>query len=201
MYPFQITRPNVTQRPFLFNGSAIYRPLPPDSCPVCRHAYPHPHLNKVHLLCCGNSICNSCSEHRKKWSNLQRGQDLEGLAPHKCPICNTPLPLPFDRKESALRTFANQNKPWAITCLAETAMSHCDWDTALYLSDKAAALGHPDAYYNLGLLYEHGYPSGIHRNRKRACMWYQKAVDEGVDIASFALRRLYLKRRRYRSRR
>jgi hypothetical protein len=52
----------------------------------------------------------------------------------------------------------------------------------------AAESGHPNAQFNLGVIYSKG--RGIPRNMEEARKWYQKAYDQGDINAKRSLERL-----------
>ena len=45
--------------------------------------------------------------------------------------------------------------------------------------------GNPRAQYNLGVCYHSGR-DGIEQDYEQAAMWYQKAAEQGGDVADFA---------------
>ena len=53
---------------------------------------------------------------------------------------------------------------------------------------KAADSGHPNAQYNLGIIYSKG--RGIPRNINDAIKWFQKADDQGDENARKSLEKL-----------
>ncbi len=55
-------------------------------------------------------------------------------------------------------------------------------------SGKAEEQGHPNAQFNLGVIYAKG--RGISKDIEEAKKWYKKAADQGDDKAENALNRL-----------
>lgn len=56
---------------------------------------------------------------------------------------------------------------------------------------QAAALGHADAAFRLGALYEEG--RGVEQDHERAVHWYRRAAQNGNESARFNLGHMYAK--------
>lgn len=57
------------------------------------------------------------------------------------------------------------------------------------LLEQAASLDHPNAQYNLGVIYHKG--DGVEQNINRAFFWYEKAAKANLAIAQYNLGMLY----------
>ena len=64
-----------------------------------------------------------------------------------------------------------------------------DVEKAHDLYQKAAAQGHVNAQYNLGMLYKLGL--GVKEDADKAFMWLQKAAAQGNDIAQYNVGAMY----------
>jgi len=70
-----------------------------------------------------------------------------------------------------------------------TAFTKGDYATALKEWKPLAELGHADAQYNLGVMYEKG--RGVTQDYKEAFKWYRLAANQGVANAQFNLGVMY----------
>lgn len=64
-----------------------------------------------------------------------------------------------------------------------------DYVTAMEWFKKAADIGFPDAFYDVGLLYDHGF--GVNKDMPEAARWYEKAAKLGQVSAMKQLSSLY----------
>jgi TPR repeat protein len=60
-----------------------------------------------------------------------------------------------------------------------------DYPTIAKLLEQAANLNHPNAQYNLAVMYHKG--DGVEADPKKAFFWYEKASDAGLAIAQYNL--------------
>lgn len=65
------------------------------------------------------------------------------------------------------------------------------YDTAVVWYKKAAKLGHTQACYNLGFLYQH-----IYGNCEEALKWFRKAAELGCSGADVNIKMLLRKKKR-----
>lgn len=79
----------------------------------------------------------------------------------------------------------------ALYHLAMILIKRDDRDMVLVrkLLEQAAALDHPNAQYNLGVMYQKG--DGVEENAKKAFFWYEKAANLNLAIAQYNLGMLY----------
>lgn len=68
-------------------------------------------------------------------------------------------------------------------------MPERDYDTISKLLEQAAQLEHPNAQYNLAVMYHKG--DGVAQDSKKAFFWYEKAAQAGLAIAQYNLGMLY----------
>ncbi len=64
-----------------------------------------------------------------------------------------------------------------------------DFENAAKLLGEAARQGHPNAQYNLAVMYQKG--DGVEQNDQKALYWYEKAADLGLAIAQYNLGMIY----------
>ena len=50
---------------------------------------------------------------------------------------------------------------------------------------KAASQNYPEAFYNLGVAYAHGF--GVKKDETEAVKWYLKAAEHGLSVAYYNL--------------
>ena len=167
-------------RAFYFNGTRLTRPEAPMDqyiCPICSIPFPtdkSQYLTRQYQICCGKAICNQCKDTEQYWIQYQKGKDIEATSQLVCKICKVP-PQSKAMLDLQLKQHVQNSKAWAMVLLADQAYCNNDMELCLALNDRAAALQHPEACYNLGNLYNYGH--GVQRNFKRSSHWYQKAID------------------------
>ena len=64
-----------------------------------------------------------------------------------------------------------------------------DFTSAAKLLGEAAKQGHPNAQYNLAVMYQKG--DGIEQSDQKALYWYEKAAEQGLPIAQYNLGMIY----------
>lgn len=64
-----------------------------------------------------------------------------------------------------------------------------DFETISKLLERAAKLDHPNAQYNLAVMYQKG--DGVKLDMEKALFWYEKAANAGLAIAQYNLGMLY----------
>lgn len=64
-----------------------------------------------------------------------------------------------------------------------------DWETIHRLLQKAAKQDHPNAQYNLAVMYQKG--DGVQIDMNRAIQWYEKAAESGIPNAQYNLGMIY----------
>ncbi len=64
-----------------------------------------------------------------------------------------------------------------------------DFVTVAKLLEKAAKLGHPNAQYNLAVMYQKG--DGVEQDMQKALFWYEKAAEANLAIAQYNLGMIY----------
>lgn len=64
-----------------------------------------------------------------------------------------------------------------------------DFKNASTLLGEAAKQGHPNAQYNLAVMYQKG--DGVDRSDQKALYWYEKSAEAGLAIAQYNLGMLY----------
>lgn len=64
-----------------------------------------------------------------------------------------------------------------------------DFPTVARLLEQAAKLDHPNAQYNLAVMYQKG--DGVEKDMQKALFWYEKASDANLAIAQYNLGMIY----------
>jgi len=136
--------------------------------------------------------------------NYQQGDDDVAKLSRACPICKIGKDKHNDDQEwilNRLKKHASNENAWALVQLADLASDDGKFSLSLELNDRAAALGHPESYYNMGVLYENG--SGVKRSWKRAVEWYKRAIrseggHENAKIAFHLLKKKIIRMQRKR---
>ncbi|MCD4826601.1 MAG: sel1 repeat family protein [Acholeplasmataceae bacterium] len=64
-----------------------------------------------------------------------------------------------------------------------------DFETIAKLLEQAAAQDHPNAQYNLAVMYQKG--DGVAQNNQKALFWYEKAANQNLAIAQYNLGMIY----------
>ena len=64
-----------------------------------------------------------------------------------------------------------------------------DFVTVAKLLEKAAKLDHPNAQYNLAVMYQKG--DGVEQDMQKALFWYEKAAEANLAIAQYNLGMIY----------
>jgi TPR repeat protein len=77
----------------------------------------------------------------------------------------------------------------SINTKAKEYIRSGDMVKAVTQLNQAAALGHPEAQYNLGYCYQMG--SGVEKDMNIAVEWYTKSAQQGFNDASFQLMMIY----------
>jgi len=68
-----------------------------------------------------------------------------------------------------------------------------DFSVIFKLLERAALLNHPNAQYNLAVMYQKG--DGVTQNEQLAFQWYEKAANQDLAIAQYNLGMLYFEGR------
>jgi TPR repeat protein len=64
-----------------------------------------------------------------------------------------------------------------------------DFETIAKLLEQAAAQDHPNAQYNLAVMYQKG--DGVKQSNQKALFWYEKAAAKDLAIAQYNLGMIY----------
>jgi len=64
-----------------------------------------------------------------------------------------------------------------------------DYENAAKLLGEAAKQGHPNAQYNLAVMFQKG--DGVERSEQKALYWYEKAAESNLAIAQYNLGMIY----------
>ncbi len=64
-----------------------------------------------------------------------------------------------------------------------------DYETIAKLLEQAAAQDHPNAQYNLAVMYQKG--DGVEQSNQKALFWYEKAASKNLAIAQYNLGMIY----------
>lgn len=64
-----------------------------------------------------------------------------------------------------------------------------DLEVVAKLLEQAAAQDHPNAQYNLAVMYQKG--DGVEKSAQKAFFWYEKAANQGLAIAQYNLGMIY----------
>ena len=194
-------------RAFYFNGELLelarLSTSDQTSCPICNEIFSSL-SSKAHRVCCGVAICFPCENNRRLQMNYQQGDDDVAKLSRACPICKIGSDKHNDDQQwilNRLKKHASNENAWALVQLADLASDDGNFSLSLALNDRAAALGHPESYYNMGVLYENG--SGVKRSWKRAVEWYKRAIrseggHENAEIAFHLLKKKIIRLQRKR---
>lgn len=102
-------------------------------------------------------------------------------------FCLTTAALAVDFSSSNL--IVQQNSNYTQNSPNVNYQSDANSRKAVSWYKKAAAQGHADAQYSLGLRYYSG--QGIEQDSAKAAYWYQAAANQGLDLAQYAIGWMY----------
>ena len=151
-------------------------PPPREECPICLLPLPLDATQKTFHCCCGKTICNGCVYAMFKEA-LGRGGEL-GM----CAFCRKPKPNSVEDEIKWLMKLVDADNGDAVHALASLYFNGLkgmpqDTTKANELILRAGELGCVDAYFNLGLAYEHG--RGVEMDKKKAKHFYELAAMNG----------------------
>ena len=159
----------------LHDEALLKQPPQLGECPICFLRLPSLKSGSRYKSCCGKSICSGCI-HAPVYDN--NGNKVE----KKCPFCRAPTPTSDEEVMKRMQKRVEVGDAQAIHSLG------CDYDEGIYgfrqdgdkalsLWHRAAELGHPVSYYNIGCAYRHG--RGVERDMRKAVHYYELAAMGG----------------------
>ena len=156
----------------LYDEQLFKKPPPPEECPICM--LPSLSADQVTFeSCCGKYICDGC---------IYAMAETGGNNMRLCPFCKTP-PAESNEEEvertEKLMEKGNADAFYMLAGCYRNGIKGLPQDEAraneLYL--KAGELGSPEAYHNLGVLYDNGFAVAI--DKKKAKHYYELAAMNG----------------------
>jgi len=168
----------------LHDEKLFRKPPPEEECPICMIQLPYLGTGRTYMECCGKMICSGCM-HAPKYDD--KGNEVDK---GKCPFCRTPPPSSHEEIIKRHKKRVELNDPIGISDMGSfyaeglhgLPQSHAK---ALELWNRAAGLGHADAYYNIACGYKIG--RGVERDEKKAIYYSELAAMEGSVEARFNL--------------
>ena len=159
----------------LHDKALFKEPPPPEDCPICFLPLPLDVSQTVFKSCCGKLICRGCIY---VMDEAAHGRGKIGL----CAFCREPVATSEEEDIKRTKKLLKASSAQASFILGgyyEDGEMGFPQDISkaneLYL--KAGELGCHEAYYNLGILYDHG--RGVEVDKKKAKHFYELAAMNG----------------------
>ena len=158
---------------------------PPDQpeCPICMLPLPIDENRIKFQLCCKQTLCMGCV-HAQIKEERKSGKRREEIG--ACAFCGAPALISDDESNKALKTLAERNNVNAMNMIATYYIQGRkgfpkDANKAIEMYLKAAKLGYPGAYHNLGNIFYAG--DGVERDVKKARHYYELGTIQGSFIS------------------
>jgi hypothetical protein len=160
---------------------ALFSEPPKRGCPLCYEMLPSLMSGQGFRACCGQIICSGCCY----------AHDLQSNGRATCPFCRADKP---SAKEyiMLLNKRADTNDANAMCALGDIYFNgkddlsvKKDREKAVKLYRRAAELGYPSAYNQLGYMYYHG--DNVVKDKKQAKQCFEKGAIEGCVYSRYSL--------------
>jgi len=163
-----------SERAAELHDEALFKqpPLEYEDCPICFLRMPYLCTGKKYQSCCGKVICSGCFYAN---ANIDLKKQL-------CAFCRTKAPQSDEDAVGRLSKRVEAGEALATYNLGchyrngEMGFPQ-NYTKALELFHKAAELGYPSAYYNVGYAYNHGY--GAEVDKKKSIHYWELAAMGG----------------------
>ena len=134
------------------------------------------------LTCCGKAMHKHCNKRIK-------GSTMSMALKNKCPQCRAKFPTSYKGTVKQVRKWANADKAWAQTTLAELyhrgrGVPQSDEEAIRYY-EMAVEQGDPNAMCDLACMYEIG--EGVAKSLEKAVELFASAANQGHARAQYNL--------------
>ena len=168
----------------LHDEKLFKQPPPAEDCPICFLRLPALDTGRRYKTCCGKIICSGCS-----YAPVYDNQG--NIVDSTCAFCRVPAPETdedtVERVNKRVEEAGDINAIFILGVFYEDGTNGYPQDSAraLELWHRAGALGHGEAYCNIGIAYERG--AGVEVDKKKAHHYYELAAIGGSINARFNL--------------
>ena len=175
-----------TERAAELHDKELFKQPPSEfgDCPICFLRLPTLVSGRRYYECCGKMMCSGCS-YAPRYDD--QGNEVDN---NKCPFCRTPHHTSNEEMVKGMMNRVEACDPIAIYNIGcyhreETNGHPQDYTKALELFQRAAELGYPMAYGNIGVIYDNG--EGVKVDEKKAKHYYEVAAMGGNVMARYNL--------------